>query len=90
MAYDTEEDLLAAARRKQAEGGDHLELKRELAPKEPGNREIQKDLAAMALGGGVILVGVHEGPAELTPIRLAGQRERVETPAIKGGPSGGR
>lgn len=86
MTYDTEGDLLAAARRRQAEGGDHLEegdfleLKRELASKEAGNREIAKDLAAMALGGGTILVGVHEGPpAELTPILLAGQRERVET-----------
>jgi hypothetical protein len=79
MAFDTEENLLAAANSREAEEGDHLELKRELPAGEAGAREIGKDLAAMALGGGVILVGVDEGPpATLTPITLAGQRERVE------------
>lgn len=79
MAFRTEADLLAAANSKEAEEGDHLELKRELPPGEAGAREIGKDLTAMALGGGVILVGVDEGPPPvLTPIVLAGQRERVE------------
>jgi hypothetical protein len=31
-------------------------------PETPAPGEIGKDLAAMALGGGVILVGVDEGP----------------------------
>lgn len=80
MVFRTEADLTAAAESRQAEEGDHLELKRELPLGDRGNREIAKDLAAMALGGGVILVGVDEGPPPaLTPISLAGQRERVET-----------
>jgi hypothetical protein len=79
MAFDTEEDLLAAAKSREAEEGDHLELKRDLPPGEAGAREIAKDLAAMALGGGVILVGLDEGPpVRLAPILLAGKRERVE------------
>lgn len=79
MAFLTEADLLAAAVSQEAEEGDHLELKRQLPPGEAGAREIGKDLAALALGGGVILVGVDEGPPPtLTPIPLVGQRERVE------------
>ena len=79
MPFRTEAELLAAAQSQEAEEGDHLELKRELPPGDAGTREIGKDLAAMALGGGVILVGVDEGPPPvLTPINLAGQRERVE------------
>ncbi|MDQ3552829.1 MAG: ATP-binding protein [Chloroflexota bacterium] len=79
MSFRTEADLLTAAQSQEAEEGDHLELKRELPAGDAGTREIGKDLAAMALGGGVILVGVDEGPPQvLTPITLAGQRERVE------------
>lgn len=36
MAFETEEDLLAAANSREAEEGDHLELKRELPPAGPG------------------------------------------------------
>lgn len=85
MAFETEADLLAAANSRQAEEGDHLELKRELAPGDRGNKELAKDLAAMALGGGVILVGVDEGPpVRLTAMPLSGQRERVEDIAQNG------
>lgn len=79
MTFRTEVDLLTAAQSQEAEEGDHLEFKRELPTGDAGTREIGKDLAAMALGGGVILVGVDEGPPPvLTPIALTGQRERVE------------
>ncbi len=80
MPFRTEAELLTAAQSQEAGEGDHLEFKRELPPGDAGAREIGKDLAAMALGGGVILVGVDEGPPPvLTPISLAGQRERVES-----------
>jgi hypothetical protein len=85
MPYRTEADLLAAARSSEADEGDHLDLKRELPPGDRGSKAIAKDLAAMALGGGVILVGVDEGPpVTLSPIVLAGQRERVERIARDG------
>jgi hypothetical protein len=57
-----------------------LDFKRELKP--PGqsaNREFAKDIAAFAVDGGVILVGVDEGPpVSVNPIPLQGLAERVE------------
>jgi hypothetical protein len=55
-----------------------FDAKREIPAKNP---EIAKDIAAMANDGGVIIYGIAEDdqgrPTILTPIPLAGQRERI-------------
>lgn len=47
------------------------------------SKEVAKDIAAMANDGGVLLYGVgedeHGAPARLTPIPLAGERERLSS-----------
>lgn len=56
-----------------------MDLKRELPGGDRGRTSIAVDLASFSIAGGTILVGVDEGPpVTLTPIALAGQRERVE------------
>lgn len=80
MPYRTEADLRAALDRGQLVETERLDLKQELPPAtDRGTRALAADLAALALGGGEVIVGVDEGPpVALTPIVLAGQRERVE------------
>lgn len=58
----------------------YLDLKRELPPGNAGNKEIAKDIAAFALDGGTILIGVDEdtSPPSITPVDLDGLPERVE------------
>ena len=58
----------------------YLDLKRELQSGESGNKGLAKDIAAFALDGGTILIGVDEdrSPPELTPVDLDGLAERVE------------
>ncbi|MDC9004100.1 helix-turn-helix domain-containing protein [Mycobacterium marinum] len=58
-----------------------LDLKRELDPPSPAaNKNIAKDIAAFALDGGTMIIGVDEdtSPPSLHPIDLAGLAERVE------------
>ena len=60
----------------------HLELKRQLGDGGPANVELARDLAALAVDGGVLLIGVDEGnekqPPRLNPVRLSGLAERIE------------
>lgn len=58
----------------------YLDLKRELPAGDSGNRGLAKDIAAFALDGGTILIGVDEDttPPSITPVDLAGLPERVE------------
>ena len=42
------------------EGGGRLEFKREVAAGAPHNRELAKDLASLAVDGGLLLVGVND------------------------------
>jgi hypothetical protein len=56
-----------------------LDLKRELEPGDRGNRSRATDLAAFAVDGGVLVIGVAEGnPPTISPVELAGQRERID------------
>jgi hypothetical protein len=56
-----------------------LDLKRELKPGASANKDIAKDIAAFAIDGGLILIGVDEGPPlSINPIPLNGLAERVE------------
>ena len=65
-----------------------LDLKRELKSGASANREIAKDIAAFAIDGGVILIGVDEGPpVSVNPISLSGLAERVDRSASWQSPS---
>ena len=56
-----------------------LDLKRELTGGTSATKEIAKDIAAFADEGGLILIGVDEGPpVSINPIPLDGLAERVE------------
>ncbi|OHU66164.1 hypothetical protein BKG85_02780 [Mycobacteroides chelonae] len=56
-----------------------LDLKRELSSAQSATRDIAKDIAAFAIDGGLILVGVDEGPpVTINPVQLNGLAERVE------------
>ncbi len=56
-----------------------LDFKRELKSGQSANRDIARDIAAFAIDGGVILIGVDEGPpVSVNPIPLKGLAERVE------------
>lgn len=76
----TEAELQAAASSGLLEETHHLDLKRELARSESGNKGLAKDLAAFAIDGGTILIGVDEdtSPPRLWPVELAGLPERIE------------
>jgi len=60
----------------------HRDLKRELAKHLRLNTDLAKDLAAFAVDGGTIYIGVKEhdndGPASLHPVPLQGLKERVD------------
>jgi hypothetical protein len=59
-----------------------LDVKRALPPGRPANKELAKDLAQFAPDGGVLVYGLDEGdattPPRLTPVELAGLRERID------------
>ncbi|WP_156747445.1 helix-turn-helix domain-containing protein [Mycobacterium sp. E2462] len=56
-----------------------LDFKRVLRSGQSANRDIARDIAAFAIDGGVILIGVDEGPpVSINPIPLKGLAERVE------------
>ena len=79
----TESELQSALTNGLLEETHYLDLKRELAPGKSGNKSLAKDLAAFAIDGGVILVGVDEGDNSAQPPTLAvqpleGLAERVE------------
>ena len=54
-------------------------MKRDLEPGDRGNRALATDLASFAVDGGVLLIGVDEGPpATPSPIPLDGLKERID------------
>jgi hypothetical protein len=56
-----------------------LDFKRELGPGSGAKKDIAKDIAAFAIDGGLLLIGVDEGPpAAVTLTPLNGLAERVE------------
>jgi predicted HTH transcriptional regulator len=75
-----EQDIITAAASGGLEESVTFDAKREIPAK---NSDTAKDVAALAnTAGGVLLYGVDEDtsgrPTVLTPITLAGQRERIE------------
>lgn len=76
----TEEDLESLAQNGLLEETHWLDLKRELGTGNSANKELAKDIAAFALDGGTILIGVDEdtSPPRLWPVPLAGLPERIE------------
>lgn len=76
----TEEDLERLAQNGLLEENHWLDLKRELGAGNSSNKELAKDIAAFALDGGMILIGVDEdtSPPRLWPVPLAGLAERIE------------
>lgn len=76
----TEEDLERLAQNGLLEETHWLDLKRELGTGNSANKELAKDIAAFALDGGTILIGVDEdtSPPRLWPVPLAGLPERIE------------
>ncbi len=78
-------DLQRAIQEGLLEETHYLELKRELAPGKQSNHTLACALAALAVDGGTLLVGIEEdmsaGTLRLTPQPLDGLRERVESVA---------
>lgn len=76
----TEEEIIEAVTSGALEESTIFDAKREL-PDKNKNKEIAKDVAAMAVNGGVIIYGIDEDeqgrPNILSPVPLAGQRERI-------------
>ena len=72
---ETLAELEASLAAKLLQEGQHLEFKREL----PSNKEIARQCAALAVQGGVLVLGVGETDAGFvaSPIDCAGVRERV-------------
>jgi hypothetical protein len=54
-----------------------VEFKEKLEPGKGANREHARDLAQFGPHGGVLIVGVDDD-GQLTPVELAGQRERID------------
>lgn len=76
----TEEDLEHCAQNGLLEETHWLDLKRELESGTSANKKLACDIAAFALDGGTILIGVDEdtSPPRLWPIAVAGLAERIE------------
>ena len=56
-----------------------MDLKRELEPGKKANTDLAQDIAAFAIHGGLVLIGVTEGPpVELNSVPLQGLPERIE------------
>ncbi|MER7450347.1 ATP-binding protein [Nocardia beijingensis] len=78
----TEAELQHAAEDGLLEETHYLDLKQTLEPGKSANKKFAADIAAFALDGGVIVIGVEEGEdgaPHLKPIVLTGLPERVET-----------
>ena len=56
----------------------HLDLKRHPPSGKGGNKDIAKDIASLAIDGGVLVFGVDEASGTLSPFRLTGFSERVD------------
>lgn len=76
----TEDELARFARTGLLEETHRLDIKRELESGNSANKKLANDIAAFALDGGTILIGVDEdtAPASLTPVQLDGLAERIE------------
>ena len=83
----SEADLLLAAQNGTlSESVPHLELKREIGSTDAANKELARDLASLAIDGGLLLVGIvderHRDPSDaasaLNPVDLAQLCERIE------------
>ncbi|MBZ4508434.1 ATP-binding protein [Mycobacterium avium subsp. hominissuis] len=76
----TEEELQRLALNGLLEETHRLDLKRELGPGNAANKDLAKDIAAFALDGGTILIGVDEdtSPPSLWPVPVDGLAERIE------------
>lgn len=79
MIPQTETELRDALASGALQEGQHLDLKRALGAADRGNKDVAVDMASFAIEGGVILIGVDEGPPpSLSPVDLAGLQERIE------------
>ncbi|MEE3755432.1 AlbA family DNA-binding domain-containing protein [Mycobacterium intracellulare] len=76
----TEEELQRLALNGLLEETHWLDLKRELGSGNAANKDLAKDIAAFALDGGTILIGVDEDttPPGLWPVPVDGLAERIE------------
>lgn len=76
----TEEDLQRLTDNGLLEETHWLDLKRELGSGNSANKDLAKDIAAFALDGGTILIGVDEdtSPPRLWPVPVEGLGERIE------------
>ncbi len=76
----TEAALETAAKNRDLVESHYLELKQELPPNsDPANKELARDLASLAIDGGLLILGVDEVQNyALTPVPLDGLAERVE------------
>jgi hypothetical protein len=80
LAPRTEAALETAAKDRHLVETHVLELKRELPPGgDSANKELARDLASLAIDGGLLIIGVDEDKDyALTPVPLDGLAERVE------------
>lgn len=76
----TEAALDSAAKNRDLVETHVLDVKRELPPKsDPANKELARDLASLAIDGGLLIIGVDEDKNfALNPVPLDGLAERVE------------
>jgi hypothetical protein len=76
----SEEEIQQAADNGLLVESHYLDLKREVTATDSGTKGIAKDIAAFAIDGGTILIGVNEEttPPSLYPIDLKGLAERIE------------
>jgi predicted HTH transcriptional regulator len=76
----TEQEIRDAAANGLLIESHYLDFKREVPSGESGTKGLAKDIAAFALDGGTILIGIDEdsSPPALTPVELDGLPERVE------------
>ncbi|WP_067470367.1 AlbA family DNA-binding domain-containing protein [Nocardia amamiensis] len=77
----TEVALRQAAADGLLEESHELDIKRQLESGESANKKIACDIAAFALDGGIIVIGVDEdtSPPSLWPVELDGLAERIES-----------
>lgn len=68
VRLNTWDELTAAADGGLLEETQWVELKEMLSPGKPGNRELAKDLAALSVHGGVLIIGVRDKTFELVGI----------------------
>ncbi|HEX9219999.1 MAG TPA: ATP-binding protein, partial [Gemmatimonadaceae bacterium] len=75
----TEAALEKAAKERHLVETHVLELKREVGAGDKENKELARDLASLAIDGGLLIIGVDEDmDYALTPVPLDGLAERVE------------